>query len=342
MTLMRMHKRLVGKMIDADANLLHPDLFSSLSYHVDNAMKRNVAMFVIPGSTLADTVGAVELMRSDPRRYVATAGVHPYNTQTCQFTDESKNRLESILVDANSCSTQHMPNATVCVGECGLDYSAGFPAPEYQLPWFTHQVSLAHQLNLPMYLHVREAHTELIEVLDSVFTPHTAAPKVLNSSGTVATSTATPTLRAIVHCFTGTYDELCCYLDRGMYIGLTGFIMSHTATLSASTSTDFKGLDSPRDAEMRRWLQRITLERLLIETDAPYMGFPGCRVGETADSPTPVNAKAAKRNLTQKYPNVPSSLVLLVRYIAALTEWTEADIVHHTTTNAIRFFEIKS
>ena len=136
--------RLAGKIIDIDANFCHPDLCGQMQYHLDNAVKRNVAVFVVPGSTLADSVKSIELARSDPSLFISTAGVHPYNTESIPYTETSKQELES-LFDVPEESTvllseDHRANTLAarvrCVGECGLDYSEGFPLANHQLPWF--------------------------------------------------------------------------------------------------------------------------------------------------------------------------------------------------------------
>ena len=70
------------------------------------------------------------------------------------------------------------------------------------------------------------------------------------------------------------------------------------------------GMTNDKDLIMRQWLLRITLDRLMIETDAPYMGFKGCRETENIDSEVNgilLKNSLKKKNLTQKYPNVASS-----------------------------------
>jgi TatD DNase family protein len=91
-----------------------------------------------------------------------------------------------------------------------------------------------------------------------------------------------------VHCFTGTTEELQRYVDCGFFIGLTGYVMT---------------LD---DEKLLLWLNIITLDKLVIETDAPYMGFKGCRSSET---------KEKKRT----YPNVPVALVKVLNRICAVS-----------------------
>lgn len=97
-----------------------------------------------------------------------------------------------------------------------------------------------------------------------------------------------PAVPSCVHCFTGTTEELEKYLSFGFYIGLTGSIMK---------------VD---DQQLLLWLNMITLDRLVIETDAPYMGFKGCRQTET---------KEKKRT----YPNVPAALVKVLERVCHIS-----------------------
>jgi TatD DNase family protein len=111
----------------------------------------------------------------------------------------------------------------------------------------------------------------------------------------------------VVHCFTGSLDELQCYVDMGCFIGLTG----HIFTLPVDTLQDM--------------LQIIPLDKLVIETDAPYMGFKGCRESED---------KARSR----KYPNVPAALPKIAEYIAEVMDTSFDVICAETTKNGMSFF----
>ena len=93
----------------------------------------------------------------------------------------------------------------LAVGECGLDYNRNFSSKEDQLYAFKEQVKLAVELNKSIFVHEREAHADLIKVLDEVKQEDTNIVDL-------------PPI--VVHCFTGEKEEALAYIDRGYYIGL--------------------------------------------------------------------------------------------------------------------------
>jgi TatD DNase family protein len=121
----------------------------------------------------------------------------------------------------------------VAVGECGLDFFRDLSPRADQRHAFASQLELAAEVRKPVFLHQRDAHAEFLAIL---------APRRPRLVGGVA------------HCFTGGPDELAAYLDLDLYIGVTGWVC-----------------DERRGAQLRDALPRIPLERLLIETDAPYL-----------------------------------------------------------------------
>jgi TatD DNase family protein len=118
-----------------------------------------------------------------------------------------------------------------------------------------------------------------------------------------------PPVECCIHCFTGTTIDLATYRLWGFYIGLTGYIFSIP------------------DNTLLEWLHIIGIDRLVIETDAPYMGFKGCR----ARQPT-----AAKKN----YPNVPSALPLILDRICSVSSWNRNEVAMKTTRNVADFFRV--
>lgn len=167
------------------------------------------------------------------------------------------------------------PEFCVAVGECGLDASEGFPPIEAQLPLFEGQIAVAQSLKLPLFVHERLAFDSCWKLLEAVTTP------------------------VIVHCFTGTKPECRAYVERGYFISLSGYIFKDEAS------------------EVRECLEDgiIPLERLMVETDAPYMGFPGCRdsyVAKHADFVESLNSRNRKKLLNGIYPNVPSALQMVL------------------------------
>lgn len=176
-------------------------------------------------------------------------------------------------------------------GEFGLDFSEGFPPAELQIPYFEAQLSLACSVGKPLFLHERAAHAKFCEIMKAAELEHGGLPP------------------ALVHCFTGAAEELDVYLSMGFYIGITGFVLKR-----------------PQGDALRECVGRIPLDRIMIETDAPYQGFPGCRVG---------NSKPQRQS-----PNVPSSLPLVAKEVANLLGVSLETLASASTANARKFFNI--
>ena len=119
------------------------------------------------------------------------------------------------------------------VGECGLDYFRNFSPADAQRHAFEAQLDLAERVQKPVFLHQRDAHEDFVEVLKPYLD---RIP------------------RAVAHCFTGDEAMLEAYLEMGLYIGITGWIC-----------------DERRGAHLKSIVDRIPLDRLMIETDAPYL-----------------------------------------------------------------------
>jgi TatD DNase family protein len=121
----------------------------------------------------------------------------------------------------------------VALGECGLDYNRNYSPAADQLACFEAQLALAAELGLPLFMHERDAHEPFVALIERW------RPKLV---------------RAVVHCFTGDAAELERYLALDLHIGITGWIC-----------------DERRGQELKRLVGRIPAERLMIETDAPYL-----------------------------------------------------------------------
>lgn len=123
--------------------------------------------------------------------------------------------------------------AVVAIGECGLDYDRDFSPRADQRAAFAAQLDLAVDLQLPVFLHERAAHGDFSAIL---------AERIHRLPA------------AVVHCFTGDGATLRAYLDLGAFIGITGWIC-----------------DDRRAHDLRACVDQIPLDRILIETDAPYL-----------------------------------------------------------------------
>jgi TatD DNase family protein len=127
----------------------------------------------------------------------------------------------------------HALPEVVAVGETGLDFHRNFSPRRAQLFAFERQLELAVECGKPLFLHQRDAHADFIACMDAF-------------RGRIG--------RAVVHCFTGEKNELFDYLDRDFYIGITGWIC-----------------DERRGTHLRELVKTIPANRLMLETDAPYL-----------------------------------------------------------------------
>ncbi|MBQ9894029.1 MAG: TatD family hydrolase [Ruminococcus sp.] len=170
----------------------------------------------------------------------------------------------------------------VAVGECGLDYDRMFSAKEAQLRCFEEHIRIAEELGKPLFLHERDASEDFI----AIFKEH---PDICS--------------RAVVHCFTGDIKTLEKYIDMGFYIGITGWIC-----------------DDKRGTDLREAVKIIPTDKIMVETDAPYL--------------TPKNVKGLERT------NVPENVKYVVRELAKHMELSEEELRQFAIDNTKNFFGI--
>ena len=171
------------------------------------------------------------------------------------------------------------------VGETGLDFFRDISPRDQQIESFLAHIKLAEQFNKPMFLHQREAHDTFLGILK----------EHRKSIGKV-----------VVHCFTDTAQALQDYLELDCYIGITGWIC-----------------DERRGAHLLDCVDTIPLDRLMIETDAPYL------------MPRNLRPKPKTRR------NEPCTLPVVLEAIASARTETAEEIAKATTANAIRFFSLQ-
>ena len=175
-------------------------------------------------------------------------------------------------------------DVVVAVGECGLDYFRNFSPREAQLDAFKRQLNIAAETGMPVFLHQRDAHDDFVDVLEA----------------------ALPDLsRAVAHCFTGEGESLREYIAMGLYIGITGWIC-----------------DERRGRHLHDIVSAIPDDRLLIETDAPYL------------LPRSLRPRPKSRR------NEPMYLPEVARTVAEARGQSIEHVAEITTENAIRFFDL--
>jgi len=180
----------------------------------------------------------------------------------------------------------------VAVGETGLDFNRNFSTPRDQEYSFERHIEAAITVQKPLFLHERDAGTRMIDILSSY-------RDQLNG--------------AVIHCFTGNRKTLFGYLDLDLYIGITGWVC-----------------DERRGLELQQLVKHIPQDRLLIETDAPYL-LP--RDIKAEQRPANFNAKTRR--------NEPCLLPHIAATIASLTGRERDEIAELSSANAERLFRFR-
>lgn len=173
-------------------------------------------------------------------------------------------------------------NKIVAIGECGLDFDRMFSTRENQIRCFEKHIVLAEKLDKPLFLHERMATNDFIRRFKR-------RPEICGKS--------------VVHCFTGDKETLNKYLSMGFSIGITGWIC-----------------DDRRAKTLREAVRIIPLDRILIETDAPYL--------------TPRNVPGLART------NVPQNIKYVVKDLAKYMNVAEDELIENARKNTERIFHI--
>lgn len=217
-----------------------------------------------------------------------TAGVHPHDAKTC-------NR-ETIAVLTGLSQDPRC----VAIGECGLDYDRMFSPQAVQLEWFRKQAQLAATLGKPLFLHERDRDAAKGRPLGSA----SELQQILQEVGVEPS-------RVCVHCFTGSGADLKAYVDRGYFIGLTGFAAMRK-----------------RGAHLRTLLEegKLPLGQLMLETDCPFM-MPD---KEFLDEAVGLQGRRME----------PCALPAVCRAVAACYGVSAEEVARVTTANAVRFFSL--
>ena len=167
----------------------------------------------------------------------------------------------------------------IAVGETGLDYYYDHSPRDVQRRVFAQFIRIARETELPIVVHERDAASDGAELLRSE---------------------GEDKLRGVIHCFTGNYEAARAYLDLGFYISFTGIIT-------------FKNADALRDVA-----RQVPLERMLVETDSPYL--------------TPVPHRGKR--------NEPAYVRLVAAAIANIKGVSLEEVARVTTDNTRRLFRI--
>jgi TatD DNase family protein len=253
-------------MIDTHCHLTHARFATDREEAVSRARAAGVTACVTIGTGVEDASRASTLATAHPGVIFATAGLDPFSAHAAgDRFDEALASLAALLGGGGFHA----------VGEIGLDYHYDLDPRPIQAERFERQLELAARLDLPVVVHVREAHADMASILE-----------------------AHPRNHGVIHSFTGTPDEAERYLAAGWLLAFNGVLT-------------FKNAGGVRDAA------RLTpSERLLVETDSPYLA-PVPRRGQRCE---------------------PAFVAHTLAALAAARAEPVADVEAATTRNAIELF----
>jgi TatD DNase family protein len=233
---------------------------------IASAFSSGIGRLIVPGTDVPTSESAIELAERHPGRIFAGVGTHPHDAEA--LTPEA---LSAELALAQR-------PGVVAIGEIGLDYYRNLSPQNAQREALVAQLALARDLGLPVILHNRESHADMISLLRA------------HGDG----------VRGVFHCFIGDRAMAKDALDLGFYLSFAG------------------PLTYPRNEELRDVSAWAPADRILVETDSPYLAPQSLR---------------GKRN-------EPRHVAHVARTLAETRGVTDDDIAALTTRNAIALFRL--
>ena len=188
---------------------------------INRAITNKITKFALICSQLSDIDKLLKIYDQYSKNMFFTIGTHPHHAN--EINDEYLKKLKVAVSNNN-------PHA---IGETGLDFFRNLSTYEEQVYAFEEQIKIAIDVNKPLFLHQRDSHDDFIKILKKY---------------------SSDINKAVVHCFTGTQEQLEDYLELDCYIGVTGWIC-----------------DEKRNVELRKTIKNIPLSKLMVETDCPYL-----------------------------------------------------------------------
>ena len=231
---------------------------------IHDAMENGITRIISVGIDLESSLKALNLAKSFPAVFAAV-GCHPHDADRC--TGEVLKSLADLTSSPE----------VVAWGEIGLDFYRGYSTPANQVEIFTQQLAVARELHLPVIIHDREAHEQVLSILRKM---------------------GKGERQGVIHCFSGDVELAHSFIDLGYYISIPGTVTYKKAFMVKDVAAS------------------IPLERMLVETDAPFL------------APAPLRGKR----------NEPAFVEYTAREIARLRNKTFEEVAMQTSKNAEDLF----
>lgn len=254
------------QMIDSHAHL-DEERFDEDRDELIKSLKENAISYVINPSSDMETSRRVVELSNKYDNIFAAVGIHPHDAEG--FKEEDLDELRELSKDER----------VVAIGEIGLDYYYDNSPREIQKEVFGKQLQLAHELDLPVIIHTRDAMGDTYDILKEF----------------------EDRVRGVMHCYTGSIEMAEKFMKLGFYISIAGPVTFKNAV------------------NVREMAKQIPLERLLIETDSPYL------------APVPNRGKR----------NDPTNVRYVADMLANLKEIQIDKIIEHSRENTVELFSLK-
>jgi TatD DNase family protein len=266
-------------LVDTHAHLNFKDFQKDLDQIIKRAVDAGVKKIICASSNLKDSQNAIKIAQKYPNIVSAAVGIHPHDSSSVHY-DTIKYHSEIKRLKKLATSPE-----VIAIGECGLDYSPAPPgertrSKREQISLFEEQIKLAIQLNKPLLIHSRKAFNDVIEILQNNF-----------SSSSVCS-------RGVFHCYAGGKKGIKKVNELGFYFGVDGNLTY--------------------DEGLQNVFKEIPLEKILLETDCPYL------------APVPFRGQRSE----------PVHVKIIAEFLAKLKGVSFKKVAKITTQNAERLFKI--
>lgn len=204
--------------VDSHAHLQWKSFEKDLDMVIEKAVKAGVEKIITIGTSLLESKKGVQLARRYPNVY-ATVGIHPHNAK--YFNNNVARELKQMAEKPK----------VVAIGEIGLDYYRNLSSKQAQQKAFKAQLLLAKELQLPVVIHDREAHSDVLKTLSEFQNK----------------------IEGVMHCFSGSKEIAAQSIANGFYISFAG------------------NITFPNAARLHEIAAALELDKILVETDCPWL-----------------------------------------------------------------------
>lgn len=286
--------QMVNGMIDTHCHIDEEAFEPDREEVIARQQQSGVQAMIVPGVNVASINSVMELCHAHPGYCYPALGLHPEDVK-----DDWREQLAAV-----EAAIRAHRDELVAIGEIGLDYYWDKTFKEEQKEVLRRQLLLARELNLPIILHNREATEDILSIVNTIANDQSP---MTNDQSPITNNQ----LRGVFHCYSGSKETAEIILKMGFYLGIGGVLTFKNSKLSET-------LRELNQSEIKNQQSEI-LNRLLLETDAPYM------------APTP---HRGERNESR-------FMALVAERLAQVLNVSVDEIIEATSANARQLFGIK-